>query len=58
MRVESGPTRLNRLLKSMLQPPGLKPEIDMPSVPAGLKTRSPGLKSGATQLWSRKVIPE
>jgi hypothetical protein len=30
------------------QPPGLKPKISLPSILAGLKTRSPGLKSGAT----------
>jgi hypothetical protein len=39
------------------QPPGLSPEIYRPSVPAGLKTRSPGLKSGATHPSTAQSFP-
>src|ERR1700677_4799848 len=43
-----GIERLAGILGCKKQPPGLKPRIYVPSVTAGLKTRSPGLKSGAT----------
>jgi hypothetical protein len=33
---------------SKIQTPGLKPQIYLPSVSAGLKARFPGLKSGAS----------